>query len=197
MPAITIPAKPFKAAYLFTGDTYRLSCIHIERYPEAVVISSTDSHQLYMYCSDSILKAPVTCDHTSIDIDPKNVLTLIKASTVALDLVWDDNDTTVNVTAHTSKNVITSTVAPIHDGKYSNYRRLIPSDYQDGRAVVLCSNLERIGKAGSLVFGNLACVESKYGKTKYSPVLYTITGAPEDPAFIDVVTMPVEYKTRY
>lgn len=194
MPAITIPAQPFKAASLFTGDTYRLSCIHIERHPEVVVISSTDSHQLYMYCSDNIFKAPAAGDHISIDIDPKNVLTLIKASTVTLDFVWDDNATMVNVTAHTSKNVITSTVAPIHNGKYTNYRRLIPSDYQDGRAVVLCSNLERIGKAGSLVFGKLACVESKYGKSKYSPVLYTITGVPKDPAFIDVVTMPVEYK---
>lgn len=190
MPAITIPAQPFKAAYLFTGNAYMLSCIHIERYPEAVVISSTDSKQLYMYCSDSILKAPATCDHISIDIDPNNVLTLIKASTVTIDLVWDDNDTTVNVTAHTSKNVSTSTVARIHDGKYPNYRRIIPSDYQDGHSVVLCSTLEHIGKAGSLVFGKLARVESKYGKNKHSPVLYTITGVPEDPAFIDVVTMP-------
>lgn len=47
------------------------------------------------------------------------------------------------------------------------------------------------------MFGKLACVESKYGKTQQSPVLYTITGAPKDPAFIDVVTMPVNYKTRY
>lgn len=197
MPAINIPAQPFKAASLFTGDTYMLSCIHIERYPEAVVVSSTDSHQLYMYCSDSILKAPATCDHISIDIDPKNVLALIKKSTVTLDLSWDDNDTTVNVTAHTSKNVCTSTVARIHDGNYPKYRRLIPSDYQDGHAVVPCSTLERIGKAGSLVFGKLARVESKYGKTQQSPVLYTITGVPEDPAFIDVVTMPVNCKTRY
>lgn len=197
MSRITIPAKPFKAASLFTGDSYMLSCIHIECYPDAVVISSTDSHQMYMYCSDSIFKASTTCDHISIDIDPKNVLSLIKVSTVTLDLSWDDNDTTVNVTAHTSKNVCTSTVARIHDGKYPKYRRLIPSDYQDGHAVVPCSTLERIGKAGSLVFGKLACVESKYGKTPQSPVLYTITGAPEDPAFIDVVTMPVKYKTRY